>query len=323
MKFEEFKELDKLNAYGDYRSIKLAKMSGEIPSNLHDYIEDTCKCGSDRITNGTTLTCCSPRCYIKLGHRLSNLFSKFGVKNLGPSTCIKIMDFGIKRDIFVLPSHIEIFNKFKEFEYILGSKYYDLTIGLELIHSNSIPFYKIVQSVGIPGFDSECINYFKDIENSIQLKEELNKHGVVKFMSDRGVYDLKKSFNLVMCLTDIYIFEKLFRGEVITKILKDVRICLTGPVYPNGTYMKRDEFVRYLNSISKIGSVQLFNISESGASTSSYVIADSPSNSRKYLKAKEREYYNPNQRVIYTSTEIVELIEKEVMKCKELTNIKE
>lgn len=320
MKFEEFRELDKLGAYSEYKSVEYAKMSGEIPSNLHEHINSKCECGSDRMTNGVSITCCDPRCYIKLGHRLSNLFSKFGAKNLGPSTCIKIMNFGIKNNIFVLPSHLEIFNKFREFEYILGSKYYDLTIGLGIIHNTPMPFYKIVQSVNIPGFDTECISYFKDIESSVQLKDELNKVGVVDFMAQRGVYDLKKCFNLVLGLSDVYIFEKLFLGERINKILKDVKICLTGPVSPNGVYMKRDDFVRYVNKISKVGDIQVFNIVESGAATSNYVIADSPSPSRKYVKAKEREAYNPGQKIIYTSTEFVELIMKEVMKCKELSS---
>lgn len=320
MKFEEFRELDKLGAYSDYKSVEFAKMSGEIPSILHDYINSKCECGSDRMTNGVSITCCDPRCYIKLGHRLSNLFSKFGAKNLGPSTCIKIMNFGIKNNIFVLPSHLEIFNKFKEFEYILGSKYYDLTIGLGIIHNTPMPFYKIVQSVNIPGFDSECVNYFKDIENSVQLKDELNKFGVVDFMAQRGVYDLKKCFNLVLGLSDVYVFERLFLGERINKILKDVKICLTGPVSPNGVYMKRDDFIRYVNKLSKVGDIQIFNIVESGPATSNYVIADSPSPSRKYVKAKERESYNPSQRIIYSSTEFVELIMKEVMKCQELSS---
>ena len=62
----------------------------------------------------------------------------------------------------------------------------------------------------------------------------------------------------------------------------------------------------------------MFNISESGAATSAYVIADSSSNSRKYLKAKERESYNPSQKILYTSTEFVNLLRNEVKKCQEL-----
>lgn len=318
MRFEEFKELDRLGAYAEFKSVEFAKMSGEIPSNLHEHISSKCECGSDRMTNGVTITCCNPRCYIKLGHRLSNLFSKFGAKNLGPSTCIKIMNFGVKNNIFVLPSHLEVFNKFKEFEYILGSKYFDLAIGLDLVHRSTLSFYQIVQAVGIPGFDNECSEYFKDVESSEKLKEELERIGVVEFMAQRGVYDLKKCFNLVLGLSDVYVFEKLFRGERISKLIKDVKICVTGPVYPDGVYMKREEFLRHVNKLSRLGSIQIFNITETGAATAAYVIADSPSPSRKYLKAKERESFNPSVKVIYTATEFVNLIRNEVDKCREL-----
>lgn len=318
MTFDEFKSLDVLGAYSEFKSVDYAKMTGEIPSNLHDHINSKCLCGSDRMTNGVTITCCDPRCYIKLGHRMSNMFSRFGAKNLGPSTCIKIMNFGIKNGIFALPSHLEIFNTFERFEYILGDRFYDLLIGIDLINQSRMNFAQMVQAVEIPGFDNKCSDYFYGIEDCTQLKDEIKSVGVVKFMLDRGVKDLKKSLNLVLYLTDVYILERTFRGEKIRKIIKDVKICLTGPVYPEGVYMKRDDFIRYVNNISKVGDIQVFNISESGAATSAYVIADSSSNSRKYLKAKERESYNPSQKILYTSTEFVNLLRNEVKKCQEL-----
>ena len=174
----------------------------------------------------------------------------------------------------------------------------------------------MVEAVNIPGFGSLCQDYFRGIENCTQLQDEIKRVGVVKFMLDRGVEDLKKDLNLVLFLSDVYVLERTFRGEKISKILKDVKICITGPVSPEGVYMKRDDFIRYVNKLSKVGDIQVFNISESGPATSSYVIADSPSSNRKYLKAKEREAYNPSQRVLYTSTEFVNLIRNEVEKCK-------
>ena len=317
MTFEEFKKLDVLNAYSEFKSVDYAKMTGELPSNLHDHIDSKCLCGSDRMTNGVSITCCNPRCYIKLGHRMSNLFSKFGAKNLGPSTCIKIMKFGIQNEIFVLPSHLEIFMTFDKFEYILGERFYDLILAIDLVHKTPMSFYQMVQSIGIPGYDSKCLDIFKDIESTKHLKEEFDRIGVVQYLSQFGVEDLKMSLNLVLYLGDIYAFERTFRGERIGKILKDVKICVTGPVYPEGAYMKRDDFVRYVNSMSRVNGFQVFNITESGPATATYVIADSPSPSRKYVKAKERESYNPNSKIIYTSTEFVNLIKSEVEKCKE------
>lgn len=317
MTFDEFKKLDIISAYPDYKSVAFAKMTEVIPKDLAPYVEDKCLCGSDRMTNGVTITCCNPRCYIKLGHKLSGMFSKFGVKNLGPSTCIKIMKFGIDNGLFVIPSHMEIFNCFEKFEYILGAKFYDLILGIETIHNNSLNFYQIVQSVNIPGFGDKCVDYFKGIESVEQLVQEIDKHGIIDFMAQRGVYDRSMSLNLTVFLTDIFIFERLFRGRVLSEPLKNVKICITGPVSPNGVYMSRDNFVSYVNEISRIGNICVFNITQSGPSTSTYVIADSPSNNNKYLTAKNRETLNPDVKVIYTSTEFVNLIKSEVEKCKQ------
>lgn len=318
MNFKEFKLLDSLNAYADYKSVDYAKMTGEIPEILHDYINSKCMCGSDRMTNGVSLTCCNPRCYIKLGHRLSEFFSYFGAKNLGPATCIKITKLGVQGGIFSLPSQLEVFTTFEKFEYLLGEKYYDLLLGLETVHKNTLTLGQMVQSVGIPGFDTNCSELFKDISSTTQLKEKLNEEGVVQFLHNKGIDDLKKCLNLVLYLSDVFILERTFRGEKIEKIIRNVKICITGPVYPDGVYMKREDFIRHVNSISKIGNVQLFNISESGPSTSAYVIADSPSTNSKYIKAKQRESFNPGVKVIYSATEFVNLIKEEVRKCKEL-----
>lgn len=318
MTFDEFKELDIISAYPDYKSVKFSKMIGEIPEELAPHIEDKCVCGSDRMTNGVTLTCCNPRCYIKLGHKMSEMFSKFGAKNLGPSTCIKIMKHGINNGLFAIPSHVEIFNCFEKFEYILGAKFYDLILGIEIINNKPMGFYQMVQAIRIPGFGDKCVDYFKGIESLEQLTKEIdNSGGVINFMANRGVYDRSMGLNLTIFLTDIFIFEKLFRGTVLSEPLRNVKICITGPVRPNGVSMTRDNFVSYLNEISRIGSKCIFNITESGPITSSYVIADAPSNNRKYKAAEAREKLNPDVKIIYSSTDFVNLIKGEVEKCKQ------
>lgn len=319
MKFSEFKSMDVLNAYYDFISVDDAKYLGYIPENFHDIVDSKCICGSDRMTNasGTVITCCDPRCYIKLGYSLSSMLSLFGAKDIGGETCKSIMYTGIKQGIFTIPSHVEILYKYPEFEYLLGARYEKLVQAVALIQTSSLSFHQIVRAVSIPDFDTSCSTIFADTKNFNDLMNEFRQYGVVNTMANKRVFDLKKCSNLFFFMKDIALFESAFQGQFDLPALKMIKICITGPVHPEGVSMNRTSFIKYCNELSKIGNSRIFEISEGGPATSPYVIADSPSSSAKYTTAKNREYCNPGLKVIYTSTEFVELIRNEVEKCKE------
>jgi len=320
MKYLEFKALDVLNAYYDFVSVDDAKYLKYIPEEFHNIIESKCDCHSDRITNrsGSVITCCNPRCYIKLGHSLYSMLSYFGVKDIGEETCKKIMKMGIEQGILTVPSHVELLYKYTEFEYLLGAKYESFLDVIARIHTSSMNFHQIVRAVSITGFDTKCVDYFGDIKDSNELMEEFKRYGVVDTMANRRVFDLKKCLSLILFMKDIVLFERAFQGKLYAPALKTVKICITGPVSPEGVYMNRREFIRYCNELSSFEGFKVFEITEGGPATSPYVIADSPSSSAKYSRALEREQDNPGLKVIYTSTEFVNLIRDEVNKCKEI-----
>lgn len=325
MKFEEFKELDSINAYAEFMSVKDAKASGHIPPEYEDIFRDDCICGSDRMINTrlTTVMCVDPKCYIKMGYNLDNMLKKFGCKGLGPSTCVSICKFGKENGIFKVPSHIEILHSFQRFEHLLGAKYQDLRHAVGTIQSTPLKFYQMIQYLCIPDYDTSCKDLFGDVSNFDDLMNKINSSSVIDFLYHRGVKDTKKAIHLYLSLRDIRAFELMFVGEYTKPAIKHVNICITGVVAPEGVSMTRKEFLNYCNSISVIDGTPLFDITANSAKMSnSYVIADHPSGSDKYSKAVYRERANPGVKIIYTSTEFVELIKSEVEKCRDLLSTK-
>lgn len=317
MTYEEFLEFDVIGAYSDFKSVRLAKDINYIPMEYEDIIPDKCLCGSDMIINDsdTILMCCDPRCYFKMGYSLDAFFKRFDCKGLGPETCISIVKYGVTQGIFVIPSFIEILYTYEKFEHIVGHRYYDLVNAVQKIQNTTLRFYELVQYIGIPGFDITCKDYFSHISNFDELMSELNKVSIVDFLRNYGVRDVKKALNLQFYLKDIRAFESLYRGKIMRPALKNVGVVITGPVSPKGVKMNRKQFINLCNELSVVNGVPMFSIFETGALESApYFIADSPSNSRKYTAARNRELSNPGLKLIYSSEEFIEMIQDEVNK---------
>ena len=85
MNYEEFKSLDKIGAYVEFKSIRHLKDSGLIPNGYEDLLADKCSCGSDRIMNSelTIITCCNPNCFIKMGYKLDKFLKAYNEKKNG------------------------------------------------------------------------------------------------------------------------------------------------------------------------------------------------------------------------------------------------
>lgn len=323
MTMEEFRAMDSLDAYSDYDSVEYLKLVGVIPKEYQNIIPNKCNCGSDNMINSdlTIMTCCNPKCFIRMGYSLYNMLQDFGCTGLGPVSCIKICRKGVQDGIFTIPSHIEILYTYKRFEWLLESKYDKLLEAIARIQTSNLKFYQMIQFLGIPGFDKKCFDLFGDIVNFEDLMKKINEVDMITFFGKRGVFDLKQVLTFNCFLKDIRAFEMLFSGTFSRPALKNIAICITGPVSPNGKYLTRKEFIEYCNEQSKVDNVPIFNFMESGYNQSvRYVIADSPSGNRKYVNAKARQNLNPETKLIYTSTEFVDLIRGEVEKCKKRMN---
>lgn len=318
----EFSEV--FNAYhtfDDFVTVEEAKRIGIIPPALVrndsgdlNIFPDRCVCGSQNIIsrNLKRAMCCNPRCKIKLGYALAELFSRFGVKGIGDKTCLKMID-GVY-DKLTYKSHLEVFlmpySKYPASLYgtVAGDSIYAACIN---IRQHSMTFAGMISMIGLPELNTSAGDIFRGINSFTQLYNEMKQAGgVARYCSNRGVYDPNKIYWLYTSLADIMIAEKIFpklRNEGIRKI----RICITGMVSINGNRVTKKEFVDFCNKVACYDDgTQLFEIENTSAKESClYVVADYPSTTSKYLAGAARG-------VIITADGFITKIKEAVSKCK-------
>lgn len=316
MKFEELLEMDTYGAFDDYVTVKEAKSSGLIPEDYNNIFEDKCSCGSERIIskNLAHLECCNPRCYIKLGYMLSELFSRFGCLNMGPATCLSIM-YGYRNDL-EKPSHVEILG-LNEVPYVIDNGRVDDYIrAIEVIRSKRLTLPELVGHLGIPKIDKIANKIFQGYSTIGELCEELDNNGGFKampaFLLQRGIEDRKVWFYMRHFFWDM-IKACVILGDVLRPLaFNEIQIVITGSVSPYGNKATKNEFIDLLNDAGTLPNGQrLLGFKNSSAIASvPIVVADYPSGNRKYVKAKEREEYEG--KVVYTSTELMEWIKSQI-----------
>lgn len=319
MIYEEFVKNDTIGAYSDFKSVKELKRLGRIPQEYHQYIDDVCECGSDRIMNvlGTIITCCDHRCYVKMGYNLDKFLKFFDCKGIGPATCISICKKGVRDGIFILPSFIEILNCFDRFQGLLGAKYSDLLDVIDRINNEYLSFYQMIQCLGIYGLDSSCSKIFKGIKDFDHLMEILKTCTLQEFFAERGVFDKKRVIEFYLHLVDIKAFSLVYKGSVKLPALREVKVCITGAVRPNGASLSRKDFIGLCNRSSVVNGTPIFNFTEGKAfSSASYFIYDRSTGSETERAALKRQAMT-DEKIIYTSKEFLDLIRGEVLKCQQ------
>ena len=147
MEFIDLKKIDKFGAFNKFKSVEEAKRVEWIPKEYHNIFPQKCECGSEMIINEelTQLQCCNPRCYIKLGWMLYEMFSRFGCKNVGPATCKSVMKELIKKKQLKYSSHIEVLS-LNPAHYPLsvsGAKSYDFERAIVTILSSKLTLAQI------------------------------------------------------------------------------------------------------------------------------------------------------------------------------------
>lgn len=316
MKFEELLEMETYGAFDDYVTVNEAKSSGLIPEDYNNIFKDKCNCGSDMIINSNLaqLQCCDPRCYIKLGHMLSELFSRFGCKNLGPATCLSIM-YSYRNELEKF-SHIEIIG-LENVPYCLpDGKVNDYITAIQLIHSKRFTLSELVGKLGIPELESSTNKIFEGFSTIGELCEDFQSNGgagaIPGFLMQRGIQDKKVWFYMRTFFWDIVKACVVLSDVLRPLAYKEVEIVITGNVSPYGYKSTKSEFIEMLNTEGTLPNGQrLFGFKSSSAIMSvDIVVADYPSGNRKYTKAKERE--EVEGKVIYTSTELLEYIKEQV-----------
>lgn len=310
MTFDELKEQDVFKAFNSFITVKDAKASGLIPEAYHSIFKDTCKCGSDFIIkdNLSTVQCCNPRCYIKLGYMLAETLARFGCKGIGEATCIDLVV--AKYDKLKYKSHVELL-VLKEDElpdWMNNMRGFNYLQAINSIKSANYTVNDICSNLAIPAFNS-TIKKLLDPYNSVDefLADIKKSGGIAVYLLEQGINDRQKAFYLREFLPDLMLAQLYFSKNIRLKGLKVVDICITGFLSPEGRVVKQKEFIEILNEAGKtVNGLQLMEFNETDAISSvPYIVADSPSTSRKYRKGVERG-------VLITSSELLNEVRKVV-----------
>lgn len=304
MNYNEFVDSDKYAAFDDYISVKQAKEDGLIPQEYWRVFRDKCECGSDMIIskNRTFIKCCDPRCPIKLGKMLSQTFANFGMKNISDGTTLPLMKEIIHvKGIYSHIAALRLDSSWKPLNLfgVKGEIYYD---NLDQIYSKRYTVGDLVSKLSIPTLDTTAKKIF-DVYPTLDSLIKRGNGDLRIPLRKCGIYDTKVVYYLDTYFEDIKTALELFKNNIFTTIYETVDIVVTGSVSPEGIYMSRNEFIDYINSLTMLqDGRQIIGFKLSGALQSvDYIIADQPSNSRKYKVGLERN-------VLITSTEFVNLI---------------
>lgn len=253
------------NTFDHFIEVASAKKAGLIPASFAEYFDDKCACGSTRIIsyNLRQMQCVDPRCPIKQGLALHNLFTNFECKGVGEQLCVKTynlvraLDEKKRREsgqgILQTKSYVEILALPEETFPIAfrGSAAGDTFLSYKrLICSRKLTFADMISKLGIPEMGRSANNLFKGINNIQQLLDTINKEGGVNnFCEHRGVHDNNKKFWLYNSLTDIYVASSIF-SNIRPAGLQQEDVCITGSIFLDGNRMTKKDFVAYCNELS-------------------------------------------------------------------------
>lgn len=297
---------------------ELYKM-GKIPESYRGIFKDRCECGSENImkTNLKIMTCCNPSCRLKIAYSMEDMFKAYGCQDIGEETCKKITNYCIDKGLFKEPTHTEILGLTEDLSFLIGSRYYSLLNAIAVIKSKSLTFGDLISRLQIPGFGKECAVLFEDV-NSIQDFYNMKDTGVINYLSSKGIQSPGKMVTFLYHMVTIYYAELNLQAPLLKKGYFNKEVCITRNVSVDNVSYTRKEFLDLCNSIGLVNGIQLFTVSESGAVKSvDHIIADSPTNTRKYRVGLERQSYGEKD-VLITAQEYVNKLREEVQECKKI-----
>lgn len=322
MQFSELRDRDVYNTFSDFMSISEAKSIGLIPIDFQSYFPDSCDCGSEYIITKdlTQPQCCDPRCFIKLGYALAEMFTRFTCTGIGEETCKTIMKELHKK--LLIPSHVEILTlEQKDWpEVLYGAKGFTFVDAIQHILNQNITYGDMIACIAIPEYNEEARKLFSYFNGTKELLTAIDSDGGYKsFLEQRGVKDTRKAYVLREYMRDIAFAETALFDQIRMKGKHEIHICITGEVYPNGSRMIKSEFKDLCNKITTMDNgYKPIEIVVTGAKESCfYIIADYKSSTPKYLAGERRQRdlqkSDPTAKILYTSTEFLEYL-RELMK---------
>lgn len=290
---EELRDNDYENCYADYVTVREGFEKGIIPQDYREFIKDKCECGSENIVKKslTEVTCCNPKCWIKVGYQLADIYKKYSCDGIGKKTCLDISQCMLEHTQYNSVVELMYMHLTPYSYYLQGDRLFKYEVAFNKIKNTTTTYAELMSNLCIPGIDNVMKEILKDYNSTEELTQEIKRFGGVPlFMESKGIHDRKAWFNFRQAIVDFTVAEYYLSDGFIPPAVQEVRICITGTVSLNGSRIKKADYIKLLNlsSIADDG-IRLFNIEMNQAMrTNSWVIADYPSNTEKYIAGAER-----------------------------------
>lgn len=284
-----------------------AKDNGLIPYAWHNVIPNECECGTElNISDNLKTTLCpNVKCLHKVSNRASEMLQNLGVKGLGESYCLgffKQNGIGQLSHLAILTATPEEHNKYHTLT--VRTNYYNL---IQEVLKKPRTFREVVSCLSFPGLDTTAYKLFKGNNSFEEAIDEVAKkdfngdnHSRIRAWVATKLLRGGKVANANIVNTLIDFAPELVAINLIFTIKPDAReevvIAITGSPHLSG--MTKDKYIAMLNSLSPENIVVIRKDSESGVQ---FILADSESNSSKYL-------YGKNNNLLINSIEFEQYI---------------
>ena len=259
----------------------------------------------------TQVLCCNPRCKFKVANIMAEMFTNYGCRNLGYSSCLDMLQMD---DSDVYSSVAFLVTDIDRYIGLGSSKYVDILNAKNILINTTVTAATLVNNMALPGIGNSLavvLRYYGTVDEMIF---DFKQRGIATCLSEFNIQSPMKYFYVREYLSDIYCASQVLKSSI--RPVGDItwRVCITGAVHPEGKYMSRNDFINYLNeiSIAKDG-LKLYEVLLcSGPINATYVVADTASGNDKYVKAMKRAKETGRSDFLVTSTELVQKIKSEV-----------
>lgn len=311
MTLEELRERDYWGAFDEWISVKEAKATGNIPEDYHYLLRDYCECGSERMIkkNNKSWTCVDPKCPIKMAKSMVEIFNRFGIKEIGYKSCLKIINKFFNNDDYDHNSIFGIFEnaELKEWEFgeSLKDKY---ETALIRIRSERLTLTELISLIALPeikGKASMLVGDFKSLQDIITI---IGTDGVNRYYDIIGLHNNSIKFYFNYFLVDMMKAHDFCRQNMITTTSSVLNIVITGNINFNGEPIKKDNYVKMLNDLLTVEGHRIFTIKNGKALKSAEAFIMEPdTSSSSAMEARQREKIE-GKKLIYTPDEFAMII---------------
>lgn len=261
----------------DYLAVQEAKQKLLIPENFHPYIPETCTwCKSPMIINEacTILKCGNPHCARKVGNQAAAVLKDLGYKGYGPEKCTTYCMFeGISNIVMFLQQPPPTLKPLDELNRIAPT------------------FPTLVKMLHIPNIGTKAQKIFKGYDSLEAMINTLGVDGLYAHVinilggevsADQFIKSLTDYLEDIVGITDIVKVSQQAHRVVLLEITGHI----TRVKGDNDEPLTKDAYVQALNQLARPLGMEFQRSSK--FSQLEFMVADSPSNSRKHLVGAQR-----------------------------------